>query len=495
MSVRPTKHFTRFIATLKIPTDRLGDCLSGIEGMSVPTRSGKEQKVWLPLHDSTIANQVKFLLPWVSRYLTGDVPRGSSRSDRDCVALHWNPEVRGRLRGHWSAESPQGSEGSRRRYEFTICDVETYIFSTGIVAVATECELLKCSGEDPNLDDVVNFNYDMQHLAGDRAPMVQLVPDKEGVPPAPFLPGSVAAPEGTTLLCVIQESLKPVFNDTHESLDPRTFRLLTYVGVPESTNSDQLGQLFYRLRRVAKESYEAAPADLAMEGRPDTVRTYANVFIGFSLEGMAMLAIDSSQPFAQERPNRFRCSYFAHYLLALHQRASLLSLALEAGNLPRITMACLGTGEIDQRIRELRLRAIDFNLHHRFAQVSTMTHYATVYSQMVDALAIPALVDEVRDEVAELDEVLAFYRDRDHVEQEDARRQAGESEAQRDRRLNQLIAVLGPLSLLLSLYGTNLPHYAQNPQYLSIPILLPLGVWAIVTSLLLWTLRNRPSAR
>lgn len=495
MPITATSHFTRFIVTIKLAperTERLTEIIEAVEARCVPTRK-EPQPVWTPLAHGAVRNQVEFLLPWVSRYIRGEVPDDAPHRDRDCTALAWHPNQLGQL-GVICATSPQAK---RHQYAFTIAATEVYFFSTGIVAVAVECAL-RGNGDMPlSLDHVANFNYDMQHFDSDRAMALTAKPGKSDTP-GKFLPG-LTSEEGTTLFELLKDTLAPVFEGPHEVLDRRGFRLLTFVSLAEGTSPDgadaaELGEKFFWLRRVTKESYLAAPVDLPLEGRPDTIRTFANTFVGFSLEGMAVLAIRTGHPFDDERPNRVRHSHFAHYLLALHQRAALLSLALDAGNLPRITPALVDHGsDLVKRITDLRLRAVDFNLHHRFSQVSTMTHYAGLYGRLVDALAIPALVDEVRDEIAELEEVLRLHREsRERARAarvEESRRQVAEAEDSRDKLLARLIALLGPLSILISLYGTNLPHYAQ-PTYNSGFFLVPLAICLIMTAALWWSFRK-----
>ena len=485
------EHFTRFIAVMAVAPGTIPDQLDRLEALQVATPDGGSRPLWLPLDEATQASQVRFLLPWVRDYLMGVVPDGSLRRDRDCIARRWNPDAAADIRGKltWDADGAS---------LFSLDGCEVYLFSTGIAVAVLECSILTRQGLAPNLNDLVDFNYVLQRLEPHRVPAIRVAgwrsrPPGQAAPQ--FLPG-LASAAGMTLEGILRQTLAPLFaTPGTEILDRRAFKVQTFARVGPGERLDDLGQTFYQLRRVVGPSYPAAPADLALEGRADTVRTFENVVVGFSLEGFAVLLVDTGHPFYAEFANRVRCSYFAHYLVALHQRSALLVLALEAGRLPRITP---GRFEADERLhrllRDLRLRAIDFNLHHRFSQVSTMTHYAQVYEGLTDALAIPSLLDEVRDEIGELDEILRLHRERSEQEQRDSdareRDRAERAEADRDRRLNQTIAVLGPLSLLLSLYGTNLPDYSQVRTYLSPAFWLPLCAWLLLT-VLLWRLARR----
>lgn len=488
------EHFSRFMMVVQIDPERVANVIGLTEAVHVPRRAGP-RPLWVPLSDDDRDQQCRYLLPWVHDYLRGEVPRGSRAPDRDCTAYRWDPDICSRFRRKLTV--------SIRNVDtrFGIDECEVYFFSTGIVVVAVECCLAAQPGGNLTVQELADFDYYMARLDPHQALKIrqdtQAVTGAAGTTTAGFL-SPLRTPDGMTLDQVMREGLSPVFAlPSAECLDRRMLKVMTFARVSADHRPEQLGALFYQLRRVVKESYPAAPRDVRVEDSDDVVRTFANIAIGFSLEGFAVLLWDNGHPFYNEFSIRVRRSYFAHYLLGLHQRSALLALALNAGRLPRMTHAALPQDEhLFATIGALRFRAADFNLHHRFSQASTMTHYAQVYDRLNRALGIPALLEEVRDEVTELDEILNVRRERLRVEQ--AARDAADRErvaledARGDRLLNQIVAILGPLSLLLSLFGTNLPGFAGPGTYRSLWFALPLTGWVMLTASLWWLVRRKP---
>lgn len=485
-------HFSRFVAIVRPPFADLEASIKYWDALEVSVRSGA-RAIWRPLSQSDQHNQGEFLLPWVRDYLSGVVPDGTPPLRRDCVARACNHDVLKRLKGLTVSLNSV-------TVRFSIRNVELYAFSTGLVALVTECviDVEKVSDNNPSADPrtlrrLVDLNYALAKLAPQQAPRIRRpsrvpLPEDAGRSVASFLP-SLDGPEGMTLAEILSALMGSPQETLPSALDGRAMKVQCFVSVDAAVVTETpdtltaLAEPFYYLRRVEKPSYRPAPGELAIDDHSDIVRTFDNIVLGASVEGFAVMLVDTGHKFFEQFSSRVRTSYFAHYLLALHQRAALLQLALEAGRLPRMTEDAGTNTDFFNQVRRLRLRAVEFNLHHRFAQVSTMTHYARAYDVMCGTLRVPALLEEVRDEIAEFDEILRIERD-----QADASRQA--ESAHRDRRLNEWLAYLGPISLLLSLYGSNLPPWSNMETYRA-PFWLPLGACVALTALLAWRARSK----
>lgn len=407
---------------------------------------------WEPLPESDRDNQTRFFLDSVRRYMGGPDPGPDGvepdTSARQCAALHWERELLSRFRRELEVKT----DGHVRRLNLEDC--EAYLFENGVVALVWEVSLPAVpgpNGDPPDLVTLAGVNHGLRYRDAARAATLRT---REGAGPSwdgraeeSFL-GDLGL-EGTTLPGMAAEAFGPLRRRDIEVRDANdgAYKVQTFARLTGLDSVDGLGEELFLLRRAAKESFEV-PADEARANgdHPDVLRTFDNVALGVSLEGMAMLVADTGHPFMKQLGHRARTSYFAHYLLALAQRASLHQLAVDAGRLPELPARSPDIRVI-REVRRLRRRAIDFNLRHRFSQVSTVTMYDRLYRRLLDVLGIPRLVDEIRDEVQELDEILHT-----HVQRKQSRRA---------RNLNYLLAGFGVLSLLLALFGGNLPLFAD----------------------------------
>ena len=506
-ATRLVESFTRLIAVYGVPPLMFASQLADLDRMTVPFRNGVKP-LWEPLAPKVRAAQGEYLLPWVRTYLCGDADAQGKENPAgpDCEARAWRANVLDRI-----GRKLVVSRG-RETFGIDIAAVEFYLFSTGIGILVIDCELTSAADHNASeldLGDLIRFNYAAHYVAPDIAAIVRRQPrpaGHEGARPAdPEAPptaesaseaarliGALESAQGTTFGDIAAASLAPLLASSATGLlDRRAFRVQSFARVANTVPLEQLAPEFYCLRRVATPSYPAAPMDLHVQTSGEIVRTFDNIAIGCCLEGMTVLVVDRGLDFHRQMAHRVRRSYFAHYLLALHQRATLLVLALDAGRLPSVVEA--GRTEdptFQETVAVLRKRAIDFTFRHRFSQLSTMTHYAVFYETLTRQLRIPELLDEVRDELAELDEVLNFYQSRVQQERAEAEQAREAAEAARDRRLQQMIAILGPFSVLLALYGSNLPAYQPAaPGWTSPAVTYPALVWLAVTIGLLLLLR------
>lgn len=443
--------FTRVVAQFHLSSPA-AQAAAALDSLTVRRRTG-ERRVWVPRPAREMEQLTRFFLPSVGEYLAGGSPH--------CVARRWDP----------TAMDYRGLAVAGRHVEYgaRLAGCELYLFGTGILVLVFDLELESVSTAErasrrPGVSDLVAFNVLLQIAHPRKAPRLRMkVP--EGRPLAgsadPVLnglrEGGLALPRIASLV------LRPLREQRlgGEPADERTYRVQTFARVPAGHALADLAEPFYRLRRVVPEAYVPAPDDVRLDAHPEVVRTWGNIAVGASLEGMAMLAVNTDHPFSAELCARARHSYFAHYLLALHQRAALLRLAVQAGRLPELRGDAVPPGVI-RAVRALRADAANFNLHHHFQQVSSHTPYAALYEQIRGVMCVPGLLAEVRDEVAELDEVI--------------RRETADREGARARLLNQLVAVLGVLAIMVPLMDSRLRESAAAPAWSDRGVLVLAGV-------------------
>jgi hypothetical protein len=485
------ENFTRFVWLGSLRPLGLTARPEIFDSHTVPMRSGP-RKLWVPMDEDDRRSQSEFFLPWVQEYLLGTGSTEGLSPGQGCVARRWNPDVVSRYGQGLVAKI------GREEVQFHIKECEAYLFGTGVAVLVFECSLAGVSDgagafRKPALADLVGFNYAMRYAGASQAPRFRrpraekrpaeaVKPEKAADPVVDALQSEEGAnlPEMTELLLSALVSAGGRLEPANE----RTLKVQTFVRVGPPASLDDLAVPFYQLRRVVKASYPVAPEDLDIQknGR-EVARTFENIAIGCSLEGMAVLLADNGHPFYGQFAERVRRAYFAHYLLALHQRAGLTLLAVEACRLPHLAQRDRGLMRESMRdVEDLRDRAIDFSLHHRFSQVSVLSMYASVYERLVDVLGIPHLLEEVQDDVSKLDRILRERRE--------------EEEETRDRRITRALALFFPANLLLSLFGANLPHYVSPDIYWTPFFWVPVGLYLVATVAIVWVIRwRRPRER
>ena len=428
--------------------------------------------------DASRENEVKFFLPSVRNYL---LAAPSYRLVETHEVARW---YGGDLR---FAGVKKPDVRAREDYRFTLANGLVHLFQgTGIGTDARvpppRARLGGGESQDLTLRDLVRFNFAVSRLDRSQKLLIRREgPNERNLTQAAELPeyALLMNPTGLFLHDVAELLLQAAgLSDVRvEFLNERAFKVQTFAQLAEPEPLERFGEALYFLRRVANEGYMPLAADLDVERGPEIVRNYGHSVHGCALEGVATLETAWRHEFSNEFIDRARTSYFAHYLLALHQRAASLMLAAEAGRLPFVPEDADRRGaarfeEFRRGVNRLRIRTINFNLHHRFDTVSAITPYAQFYGLLRARLGLDDLANETREEATEVEQQL--------------RAMADDLQARASRNLNVFLSVLGPFGALLALFGTNLGLYSdfQGAFYTSPWFLIPVGVWLISTLLL-----------
>ncbi|HEU0298816.1 MAG TPA: hypothetical protein VFR37_05160 [Longimicrobium sp.] len=457
--------FSRFIHFFRIDAAALPRAIALLDQQRVRRRRG-DTPVWVPLDDAERDGQTRFFLDSVRDYLLdvqGD-PQAVTCASRKLGPQHSNlRDLSTTLDG--------------RRFEFCVGECELYLFGTGIGALVLEL-CLEQAGDTrpPTVHDLATFNYFLRYVEPRQAPRL-LVPYRPQGQPSPSLDPvltGLRGEHGLTLGEWMALLLQPLRDAglAVNAMDERAYKVQSYARIQGAARLDDLAEPFFLLRRVVKASYHAAPEELKLEGNPAVVRSFDNVVIGVSLEGLATMVLDTGHPFFAEIGERTRRAYFAHYLLALHQRMALADLAVAAARLPRHRES-IPPAELAQ-VRQVRNRAVYFNLHHRLTLVSSSTPHEAVYRRLNETLGISELSRKVREDVAEFDEFL-----RSHLQ---------EREAEQARLLNILVAAFAVVTIPLGTFGMNLAPYGKASDnsafilsgYFWAPVLTAIALMVIV---------------
>lgn len=376
---------------------------------------------------------------------------------------------------------PRGKETFR--FPMEIEEVQLYLFRSGVGILVIQVALKPgiqretppTTTEDAStieplpldLDRLIQFNRAFRQLQRKgRNPYLQLPPRRlsqtqhSQVAPqglaAAEQPQSSADEGRLAVSELIQELLAPLGREGEawEAFYER--RLIGYTfalvsrrdesGRPEPIAYDDLKEPLFWLRRSFDPDYLPGEADLHLDGNPEVLQTFENIYFGLSPEGGAVLAWDNGKSFIRDQLHaRVRDNYFLVFLLALHQRLATIHLArlIAESTYLRYSHSPLRRSVV-REVQQLRRRIFEFMVRCWFGEVSTMKMYAEVYQRWQRVFQVHLLLAEVKNKVEELDDYL--------------------QRVQMDRE-NRVISLVTwffvPFTLLFSFWGMNFVELRQ----------------------------------
>lgn len=472
-------HFLRFLLPFAFaPADAAPVSLRNFQ-KSLETGKGDEAdletgRLWEPLPANSYDRYSEYLLPFFRNFLSGQADPPA------CLMLGFSTVFKQQLLAVdfydlWF-------QGQRLPYQVALMGLELVLFNSGVGLVSLE---LRGTGDGPlTPQDLARVAWHLRHL------------DPAGPAPGPS-PGKPESPEVLTILCPrryqqdprrltylripdqVEASAFPLRPGAQQLQDcpacpetgcPRPCftlpELLRFClkGLPQAVPlldkyllgahyvrtdpypTPEIGQKLvdlFHLRRMYKDIFLASERDLDLEDNPEVTVTFENITFGQSLEGGIILVEDSGDPFFAAFDGKARYNYFMPYLLALHQRFALIHFAI---NLAALNETDLAT------VRRLRESAFHFVLRWRFGQVSHTTMYNRVYEKWRQVLGLEELLQEIKGELEELDELLE--------------RQSREEEARREKAVQATLTLLNlftlPILLTASIFGMNVAELADG---------------------------------
>ncbi|MGI8783252.1 MAG: hypothetical protein ACR2L2_06335 [Acidobacteriota bacterium] len=212
------------------------------------------------------------------------------------------------------------------------------------------------------------------------------------------------------------------------------------VAIPYS----EIRQPLFWLRQYSNKSHLPASSDLRLRGNPEILQTYKNIYFGMSSEGSAVLAWHLGDPFIKNQlRDKIEHNYFIPFLIAVHQRLATMHLAELIGQSSYLRHSEKPTDrKLAAEIRRLRTRVFEFIICCWFADVSSSRVYTRVYQAWQRVFEAGALLEEVKNEVAELD---------DYLERVEMKGQT--------TTINILTLLMLPVTLWMSFWGMNFSQF------------------------------------
>ncbi|MCC3582127.1 MULTISPECIES: hypothetical protein [unclassified Microcoleus] len=208
---------------------------------------------------------------------------------------------------------------------------------------------------------------------------------------------------------------------------------------------DETQLLLYKLQNLFHEKQGNYPAPEDLEPNNPAWLPYASrQWFIFSLEGGSFLAADAPKTdfFRKTLPSHLRDQYFLLFLIALHQRFTLMMLS------SKVALNWLSDSDKDtnsQRehvFEEIRNQLLVFTARGYFAQVMQRQHHHRCYRQWHEVFQIQELYQEVNDEVRDMYEY---------------------SLMQQTRRLETTIQVIGVAVGTGGIIASSIANYIQQP--------------------------------
>lgn len=201
---------------------------------------------------------------------------------------------------------------------------------------------------------------------------------------------------------------------------PRHCLVFTYIILDQvEENQDQRTQFIekslFRLSKGWHCDYFPPLKKKENDNNPAILNFVDNIYWGVTLEGCANISHfthDGSPDhfISNFLPERIKESYFYLYILALHQRFSLLILAQRTGRIPLNagpSMKKLSTdSDALDEIRQLQKDIPLYGLRINFSQVSHNSHYTLFYEKLKDVYRVDQLFSELDTEVKNLGAVI-----------------------------------------------------------------------------------------
>lgn len=451
----------------------------------------RERKGPEPVWEEVQHNQKQHLGRRLARHMA-DYIVGNGYPIPPVRIFRWRDGLRQSLLRNLTIET--GQQG-KDHYEFEVSEIMMFLFDTGVGLLVLEFTP-NTRGPDFCLENLVGFNYrirTIEHGAPTLTKKRRDVPKDNVGASDPSVNINVLEGEFrlVDLIDLSLSGLKSVYpmqemgtgllaGMTYARLCPTEKGALTYsdISVP-----------LFQLRRFYGPNYRPSSMALAESGNPEVYVPFERICHGVSLEGMATVCLDDGKTtFFNEMEDRVKTSYFVVFVLAMHQRVALEFFSACSSRFDRIVLENEDPSceRLIKRVCRLRSAAFHFTIHHTFQWVGAFTMYQEIYERLLSAMKVRELHDDVREDIREMDELL-------HRVDRNQREQKERAQEQHRKKLETAIAVLFPLTLLFSFWGSNFTEVSNDGalSWLDRPAVISYIVTALATLGLLLLLRPK----
>lgn len=418
--------------------------------------SGRNQKIWreeLFCQEDLLFN--------VANYLNS-----SDELSLNCKLWKLNEEVRDTfgLRANWQLLSPQ----AEIPFEFGEAGQGNKAVQLALFRIGVGFLILRTQPKSNDLKDWLNFLHYFRFLRGQQGTGVKAqrriglnseTQEPEFIQFFPELAGGVEQYKNSDR-CLFYELITAFLKTGSNENDSQQWwrevfvpgQMLPFFALfvnelPAGYNSYLLYKLhnFFHIGQGNHPSREDLRPD-----NPALLSYTKHQWFIFSLEGGGFLGVDAPQTdfFQQTLPSHLRDKYFLLFLLALHQKFTLMMLSEKVAANWRISDDVATDVEHNTKVfTNIRNQLLLFTARGYFTQVMQREHYHRCYRKWQEVFQLERLYGELNDEVREMHEYSLMQllrrqdeaaKERDRQRQEEIRRQ-DEAARERDRQRQEEI--------------------------------------------------------
>ena len=179
-------------------------------------------------------------------------------------------------------------------------------------------------------------------------------------------------------------------------------------------------ELIYLIRNFFYADKEAYPSAEDLRGDQPSMLMYSqNQRFFFSLNGGGYIAFDAPRNafFRAELPAHLKDQYYLLFLLALHQRSTLMMLLDQVAN--NWLIEGIGVEERKRSFDRIRNQLFAFTSRGYFAQAMQSENHHRVYAKWQEIFQVERLYQEISDEIHYMSDFLQSERDRLRQEYEE----------------------------------------------------------------------------
>jgi hypothetical protein len=346
------------------------------------------------------------------------------------------------------------------KYEFTISDIQLFIFETHIGFLLFKVDFMKtsvengsCSMEDAPLKEIIYGNYNLKKFVQYNSDIFYGEKNKEGSRT------DLLKLDLKNMVGSILEGLQIKTFFTHKS-HPMNAVVFNSIILADEPNEDQIKEYLFEMRRSFKDSYKPASSELELEENMEIYQPFENIYWGVALEGMANLSFLVKD----DKANKFLVTtffgnldgtYLLMYILELHKRYALLYYSIEASALPQNIDEYIDVNNSEnenyKKLFQLKKNITLFKLRCVFNDLTNITHQIKLLDTIEQNLRIKNMMQEIESEIEALTDITHLLEERKKQIIKAKDREAKEQEEKRKTKFTNRVTMLTAVVALIAL--------------------------------------------
>lgn len=345
-------------------------------------------------------------------------------------------------------------------YEFTISDIQLFIFETHIGFLMFKVDFMKtsldngrCSIVDAPLKEIIYGNYNFKKFVQYNSDIFFGEKNKE-----------------CCRTDIIKMDLKDVVGNMLAGLPIKTYFthknhpmnavVFNSVILADKPGKEQIEGYLFEMRRSFKDSYKPADSELSIVENMEIYQPFENIYWGVALEGMTNLSYlvedDKANKFLETTfYGNFDGTYLLMYVLELHKRYALLYFSIDASELPKNIDDYIDINNSEnenyKKLFQLKKNITLFKLRCVFNDLTNITHQVKLLDTIEENLRIKDMMAEIESEIEALTDITHLFEERKKQINEVKEKETKEQEEKRKTKFTNRITLLTAVVALIAL--------------------------------------------